>query len=165
MKFLIVSNRIRLAAFLSCALLFCIVSFECVAQTRAPAKAVLPRVGTIKDYPATGLMTGCGNLYFYKEAHAKSTEANYVFLSRGDGSNAWMNLNGRDVRLQKIKSTAGQKEKSHRYLYRYGATRITVEFQGPSQGDAGDDPMFRMKITLRSGQVVRVVKAVGSSDC
>jgi len=111
-------------------------------------------------------MTGCGNLYFYKAAQAKSTDSNYVFLSRGDGSNAWMNLNGRDVRLQEIKSVASRKAKSHRYLYRYGATRITVEFQGPSQGDdAGDDPMFRMKITLRNGRAVRVVKALGSSDC
>jgi hypothetical protein len=145
-------------------LLVCHCSVVVSAQT--PPQRSLPGVGTVKDYPATGLMTGCGNLYFYKAAQAKSTSANYVFLSRGDGSNAWMNLNGRDVRLQKIKSGAGQKEKSRRYLYHYGATRITVEFEGPSQGDAaGDDPMFRMKITLRNGGAVRVVKAVGDSDC
>jgi hypothetical protein len=136
-----------------------------VGSAQTPQKPSLPGVGTIKDYPATGLMVGCGNLYFYKAAQAKSTEANYVFLSRGDGSNAWMNLNGRDVRLQKIKSAAGQKEKFRRYFYRYGSTRITVELEGPSQADAGDDPMFRMKITLRNGRGVRVVKALGSSDC
>ena len=145
-------------------LLICLCSGVAGAQT--PRKSSFPGVGTIKDYPATGLMTGCGNLYFYKAAQAKSTSANYVFLSRGDGSNAWMNLNGRDVRLQKIKSAAGQKQKAHRYLYRHGATRIPVEFEGPTQGDAaGDDPMFRMKITLRNGSAVRVVKAVGDSDC
>ena len=141
--------------------LICVYAINSTAQTSK--KSSLPRIGTIKDYPATGLMTGCGNLYFYKAAHAKSSEANYVFLSRGDGSNAWMNMNGRDVRLQKMKSAAGQKEKTRRYEYRYGATRITVKVEGPSTGDA--DGMSRMKITLRNGRAVRVVKAVGSSDC
>src|SRR3954463_12990680 len=74
-----------------------------VASAQTPPQRSLPGVGTIKDYPATGLMTGCGNLYFHKRGQ-KPTDASFVFLARGDGSNAWMNLNGRDVRLKQIKT-------------------------------------------------------------
>ena len=87
----------------------------------------LPRVGTIRDYPATGLMTGCGNLYFYKASDTASGDANYVFLSRGDGTHAWMNLNGRDVLLRKIKSRGDRKFRRHSYSYR--DVRITVELE------------------------------------
>jgi hypothetical protein len=136
-----------------------------VAGAQTPPQSSLPRVGTIKDYPATGLMTGCGNLYFYKAGHQGSREANYVFLSRGDGSHAWMNLNGRDVLLRKIKSTARGKQKNRRLSYLYGNVRITVDFEDAPDDANGDGDTMRMKITLRNGGTVRVVKAVGSSDC
>jgi len=89
-----------------------------------------------------------------------------VFLSRGDGSHAWMNLNGRDVLLRKIKSTARENQKSRRLSYRYGGVRITVDFEDFSPDDtSGDGTTMRMKITLRNGRDVRVMKALGSSDC
>jgi len=126
----------------------------------------IARIGTIKNYPATGLMTGCGNLYFYKAGQENSRDANYVFLSRGDGSHAWMNLNGRDVLLRKIKSTARENQKSRRLSYLYGGVRITVDFEDFSPDDtSGDGTTMRMKITLRNGRDVRVIKALGSSDC
>jgi hypothetical protein len=168
MKLLIASNRMRYAAALSCALLLCVVSFECVAQTRAPAKAVLPRVGTIKDYPATGLMTGCGNLYFYPASRPGASDDPYVFLARGDGGNAWMNLGGHDVRLRQIRLTRRGNQKPRPYYYRFGKVRITVLFEAfkPEDGPAEEgDSMFKMKITLRKGRAVRIVRAVGGSDC
>jgi hypothetical protein len=110
--------RVRLLTSAASAVLICFFSFAGAAQV---AKNSLPRVGTIKDYPATGLMTGCGNLYFYKASDANSTTANYVFLSRGDGSHAWMNLNGRDVRLQQIKSGVRANPKLRGYFYRHRA--------------------------------------------
>jgi hypothetical protein len=133
-------------------------SFDGVAQGKQ-----LPRVGTIKDYPATGLMTGCGNLYFYPANKVDSSSAAYVFIARGDGSDAWMNLGGRDVRLQQVKS-----RKPRQYSYRLGTLHITVvieNFKPESAPVAESDPMFRMKITLRRGQAVRIVRAVGDSDC
>jgi hypothetical protein len=135
------------------------------ARAQTVKRTSFPRVGTIKDYPATGLMTGCGNLYFYKAAPAKSDGANYVFLSRGGGDNAWMNLNGRDVRLKQVKS-ASANTKSRRYDYRYGDLRLTVVFEDfkPRNPDESDH-MFKMKIILRKGREVRVVHAVGSADC
>lgn len=144
--------------------LMCLVGAAGATQA---ATTSLPKVGTIKDYPATGLMTGCGNLYFYKAGDRQSGDANYVFLARGDGSDAWMNLNGRDVRLRKIKSNTGQNQKGRRFLYRYQDISIAVDFEDFAPEDAGgeNDPMFKMKITLRKGRAVRVVRAVGSADC
>jgi hypothetical protein len=138
-----------------------LLSIPGTAQT--PKRNPLPKVGTIKDYPATGLMVGCGNLYFYKTADANSTTANYVFLSRGDGGNAWMNLNGRDVRLRQIKSRADRK--FHRYSYRYRDGRITVEFEDYTAPAGQTEHTSKMKITLRRGGKVRIVRAVGGSDC
>jgi hypothetical protein len=141
-------------------LLICFLPIFGPAQT---ANHSLPRVGTIKDYPATGLMTGCGNLYFYKAADANSTTANYVFLSRGDGSHAWMNLNGRDVRLRKIKARGDRKFR--RYSYRYREVRITVEFEEYTPPAGQIEHTSKMKITFQQGRRVRVVQAVGGSDC
>jgi hypothetical protein len=124
------------------------------------------RIGVIKDYPATGLMTGCGNLYFHRRGQA-ATDTNYVFLSRGDGSDAWMNLNGRDVRLQQIKKGASANPKLHRLSYRHGGWQITVFIEDfkPKTAASESDGMSQMKITVRKGRDVRVVQAVGDSDC
>jgi hypothetical protein len=129
---------------------------------------VLPRVGTIKDYPAAGLMTGCGNLYAYPVQRTNPSPEAYVFLSSGDGGNAWMNLGGRDVRLQQIKRSSDKKRKPQLYSYRLGTLRINVIIEAfkPQGSVVGEsDPMFKMKITLRRGRVVRVIRAVGDSDC
>jgi hypothetical protein len=125
-----------------------------------------PRIGLIKDYKATGLMTGCGNLYFYQR-RAGATDADYVFLARGDGSNAWMNLNGRDVRLRLISKSATGKQKPLRLTYRYGDFQITVviEHFKPKTTAGDSDPMYQMNITARRGTAVRVARAVGDSDC
>lgn len=170
MKLLIPSNCSRSVAFFAGALLLSILSVDCLAQSkrRNPAKDSLPRVGTIKDYPATGLMTGCGNLYFYPASRVDTSAAAYVFLSRGDGDNAWMNLGGRDVRLRQIKSSSRENREPHRYYYRLGRLRITVLFEDFKPENAlveEGDSMFKMTIILRKGNATRIVRAVGDSDC
>lgn len=142
-------------------LLICFLPITGPAQT---ANHSLPRVGTIKDYPATGLMTGCGNVYVYKVADADSSTANYVFLSRGDGSHAWMNLNGRDVRLRQTKSGAGARRPRSEF-YRYGNVHIRVETKPFTPRAGRPEHMFKMKITLRKRRAVRVVHAIGDADC
>jgi len=144
--------------------LLCISAIDCAAQR---PDNLLPRVGTIKDYPATRLMTGCGNLYFYRATNANSSAAGYVFLSSGDGSNAWMNLSGRDERLRQIKLSRS-KRNARRFEYHLGTLRISVLFEGfkrENEAIGEDEPMLRMKITLRREPAVRIVRAVGSSDC
>lgn len=164
-------SGIRVAGVLCGALMVCILSFAGVAQSkqRSLHRDVLPRVGTIKNYPATGLMTGCGNLYFYPAVQARSSDADdYVFLASGDGNNAWMNLGGRDVRLRQVKSLTRENRKLQRYSYRLGNLRVSVVIEAfkPEGEPVGEgDAMYKMKITLRRGRAVRIVRAVGHADC
>ena len=161
-------SRIPSIAF--CALLLWTILLQSVAQDRRRDQHtdVLPRVGTIKDYPATGLMTGCGNLYAYPVPRTNMAPEAYVFLSGGDGNNAWMNLDGRDVRLRHVKQFSGKSRKPQQYFYRLGTLRISVVIEAFKPDGAGvreADPMFKMKITLRRGHLARIIRAVGDSDC
>lgn len=170
LKLSIVPRGIRWPAVLGCGFIICLLSFDGSAQgqRRHPNKDRLPRVGTIKDYPATGLMAGCANLYFYPAVHAGASGADYVFLARGDGNIAWMNLGGRAVRLQQIRSLTREGTKMRRYHYRWGNLRVSVviqDFKPENVPVAEGDPMLKMKITLRKGRAVRIVHALGGADC
>jgi len=157
-------SRVLPLTFGLCCLLVCISGPDCAGQTTNG----LPRVATIKNYPATGLMTGCGNLYFFPTSHATSSATDYVFLARGDGSNAWMNLGGRDVRLHQIKRSTRAIRQNKSYEYRLGKLRISVaieNFKPAKEPVSEGDSMFKMKITLRKGRAVRIVRAIGDSDC
>lgn len=134
--------------------------------TQNRKKVAVPRVGTIKDYPATGLMTGCANMYFEFANQIRNTSADYVFLSRSGGENAWMNLDGRDTRLALLKTTiwhkADESGRRTRYDYRAGAARTGVFIEAR---ETSDDYTLVLKIVMRVGRAVRVVKALGSADC
>ena len=130
----------------------------------------LPRVGTIKDYPATGLTVGCGNIYSRLPRQPESAGGNYVFISNSDGGNAWMNLGGRDVRLRQIRRAARDVRNGRdasRFEYRWGSLRVGVAFTEVKPGDPlyDEDIMFRLRITLRRGRAARTVRAVGYADC
>jgi hypothetical protein len=138
--------------------------FDCYAQKSK--RPVLPRVGTIRDYPATGLATGCGNSYYYFAGQAKTPGADYVFLANGDGRVAWMNLDGRDTRLRFIRNRRS-KVPPFRTYYRWKDVFITIAvepFNSPEKV-AADDPLSKMKITLRHGRVVKTIIAAGEADC
>jgi hypothetical protein len=130
-----------------------------------PKRDSAPRVGVIKDYPATGLTVGCANLYFEYAKRARSSPVEYVFLSRSQGENAWMNLNGRDTRLILLKAiiwykSDGQARRT-RYDYSAGRTRVSV-FIEPRE--VLEDYTLVMKIIVRNARARREVKAIGSSD-
>jgi hypothetical protein len=131
-------------------------------------KDVLPRIGTIKDYPATGLMTGCSNLYFMLPKDGASLAQKYVFLARGNGADAWMNLGGRDIRLKQINSARRPNKIPVRYNYRWRKVSVNVvirDFKPRRKTDNADEFMFAMTITLRKGRAVKTLRAVGSADC
>ena len=134
--------------------------------TQNRKKVVVPRVGTVKDYPATGLKTGCANMYFEFANSSRRTSEDYVFLSRSGGENAWMNLDGRDTRLALLKTTiwhkADKSGRRSRYDYRAGVARLSVFIEAR---ETADDYTLAMKIVVRVGRAVRVVKALGSADC
>ena len=127
----------------------------------------LPRVGRIKDYPATGLTAGCGNLYFYFERRTGRTGADYVFISNGDGTLVWMNLDGRDTALKIVKTPKTIKIPFRaNYLWKRILIDVFVEdFKPPDAPYAEGDSMFRMKIILRRGRALKTIRAVGDADC
>ncbi|HEU4387236.1 MAG TPA: hypothetical protein VFV34_05525 [Blastocatellia bacterium] len=131
------------------------------------SRSRLPVVGEIKDYPATGLTTGCPNYYFFFPEKAGSTSAMYVFLSRERGEDAWMNLDGNDTRLKLLKAERPRKvgaETEERYLYRAGPTEIGVQIKH-SKGEQYEEFPLKMIITLRKGVLSRRIRAIGFADC
>ncbi|HWS54922.1 MAG TPA: hypothetical protein VN228_12375 [Pyrinomonadaceae bacterium] len=125
------------------------------ARRKGAVASRVPRVGTIKDYPATGMMVGCGNSYFVPAGQVERAGENYVFLARHGGDGAWMNLDGRDTRLTLLRASGARTE------YRAGATRISVRAE-----PTGDDTYsVKLTIVLRRGRARRVVRAVGYADC
>ena len=136
------------------------------ARENPQAAASLPRVGVIADYLATGLMTGCGNVYVTPVADRAKSPPPYVFLSGPEGENAWMNLDGRDTRLKHLKSwTSEEADPMQRTFYSdysFGAVRVHIV----SRPDhASVDGVSRVKIILSHGKARRVIDALGSSDC
>jgi hypothetical protein len=114
-------------------------------------------------------MTGCANLYFYS-AVVQTWPANnvYIFLARGDGSTAYVNLRGRDVHLQQIKSATRESRGLCRYYYRFGKLRVSIVIENVKPDNApvaGGDAAFKITITLRKGRALRTVRAVGDADC
>jgi hypothetical protein len=141
------------------------------AQTKSKLKSrnllLIPRVSVIKNYQATGMMTGCGNLYFVFPGKKESLEEEYVFLARKEGRDGWMNLDGRDTRLKLLKPKTFRKglmETKWQYDYRAGKTLISVLVRN-NKLESDDDYPFLMTITLKNGSSVKRVKAIGYSDC
>lgn len=135
--------------------------------TKRSLKARLPRVGVIKDYPATGMQTGCSNFYFVFPQKPKPLEERYVFLAHSDGD-AWMNLDGRDTHLTYLRTKITRPNTARTrwlYFYRAGRILITVSIINNPRYRSDDDYPYSMTITLRRGRAVRRVKAVGSADC
>lgn len=138
--------------------------FATVGAQHRPAQ--LPRVGSIKDYPATGMTVGCGNLYVELAGTTNNAGEKYVFLSRGDGSNGWINLNGRDVNVRLLRTDTVYSSEDVfvvRHLYRYRRVSIIVTIHRDGQPDA--DGRMRMSIKVKRGRSSRSFDAVGTSDC
>lgn len=146
------------------ATLFIIATF--FAAAAAQRGSGLPKVGRIKDYPATGMTVGCGNLYVEREGTTNNSGDKYVFLSRGNGSDAWMNLDGRDIKLRLLRTdTTYSTEESFvvRHLYRYAGVSIIVTIRRDGEPDA--EGGTKVSIMIRKRRLNRTFAAVGSSDC
>jgi hypothetical protein len=132
----------------------------------AQARTSLPRVGLIKDYPATGMTVGCGNLYSELVGTKNNSGDKYVFLARGDGTDGWMNLNGRDTKLRLIRTDteySGEQPTVVRHVYRYARSQIIITITPRSETDP--DGQTPMTISLKRGRATRDFHALVSSDC
>jgi hypothetical protein len=163
-KNLISKSRPVVSSALCVAVLVLTLPLDCAARATERRKGRAPRVGTIKDYPATGMMTGCGNSYFHFPRQAAS-DTSLVFIASGDGNFAWMNLDGRDTRISLVRAMTWYEKEAGvkwRHDYRAGATLISTV----SVRDERDvDEPIRMTITIRRGRAARTVRVVGSADC
>ena len=163
-KKFISKSRPVISAALCVAALVSTLPFDCAARATERRKGRTPRVGTIKDYPATGMMTGCGNSYFHLPRQAAS-DTSLIFIAPGEGNFAWMNLDGRDTRIRLLRTTTWYEKEvgvKWRHDYRAGATLISTV----SVRDERDvDNPVRMTITVRRGRAARTVRVVGSADC
>ena len=163
-KLSISKSRPFISAALCVASLVSILPLDCAARAAGRRNGRAPHIGTIKDYPATGMMTGCGNAYFHFPRQAP-TDTNLVFITPGDGNFAWMNLDGRDTRVSLVRTTTWyEKEEGVKWRqdYRAGATLITTV---SVRDESGADEPIRMTITVRRGRAARTVRVVGSADC
>jgi hypothetical protein len=127
-----------------------------------PKRNMLPRVGTIKNYELRhAVPDGCNNhsVRWHEDAVTD------IYLSNADGSNALMNLDGRDVPLTLVKTTLYYRDQYGTALayheYRAGATRITVSFMQLSDYTS----FYQAKIVLRRGHTARTIRAVGAPQC
>jgi hypothetical protein len=137
------------------------------SKSRSTPNNRIPSVAEIKDYPATGLTSGCPNYYFFLPQRAGRTSAGYVFLAREKGVDAWMNLDGRDTRLKLLKAERPRKvgaETEERYSYQAGATEIRVQLKY-SDSERYEEFPLKLLITLRRGLLIRRVRAIGFVDC
>ena len=107
------------------------------------------------------MTVGCGNGYYYFEHQARLPRADYVFISNGEGTVAWMNLDGRDVRLRFVRRRP-TKIYPYRFEFRWRDVSIVAIFEGDKPGE---DSLSGLKIILRRGQRTKTVRALGESDC
>ena len=155
----------RLCAALLCAAF--LLPADCAAQGGA-RRGGLPRIGTIKGYPeTTGLAAGCGNYYFHEPPYRpEEADSSLVFIANSDGTYAWMNLDGRDVRLMPVKLSRRDRRKSRGFYYRHGTLRVSVLFEKLAAGEQPDEDFtIKARIILRRGRAVRAARAVGYADC
>ena len=146
-------------------------SMSIIAQEGASSvKAPLPaRVANIKD---TSVVDGCG-CYFQFPAEWKQKQSDkYVFMEGIDDEGAWMNIDGKDMKLELVgssnESVWGVGSRSYK---RYRANGITVRVDnvvtrickpGDEQCESTD---YDATFTVTKAGRKRVIKAKGVCGC
>lgn len=129
---------------------------------RTRGGGTLPRVGLLdRDGPRSERVPGC-------DSHPLSLkeEADRLFFeSRPDGQDAWMNLDGRNVKLRLLKATLN-------YLDEYGTANAVYEYRHQDLAVTVSLPLFSdyvdwlpAKVVLRKGRAVRTLKAFVMPQC
>ncbi|HEX8735511.1 MAG TPA: hypothetical protein VF721_09325 [Pyrinomonadaceae bacterium] len=150
--------RIFIFLFLVC--LLSAGAFDCPAQKSK--KDVLPHVGRFRQDEETGAnRSGCDNhpLVFTKG------KDDVFFESRGDGLDAFMNLDGHNVKLRLLKTTVYYLDEYGTadavYEYRYKEIRITVSLRVLS--DYTD--WIPAKVVIRKNRAARRLNVFVAPQC
>lgn len=140
------------------------------AQTRRAARRRAPRVREIVNTSEVSKTVSCG-FYFQFPTKPDAPTGRYVFISQMNGRDAWMNLDGRDTRLELVRISPYPKERigARRWIdYRaHGgyAVRVETTVVGLSDENNYEPTRFRVRFTVSRRGRAAVVRAVGSAGC
>lgn len=143
--------------------LICLAANLCAAQKkRERRKGVLPRVAVLKSGEPRGATTGgCDNhLLVFGQDSGK-----LFFESNPNGLDAWMNLDGRNVKLRLLKTTLYHTDE-YGYanaFYDYSYKKIRVRVNLPLLTDY--TTYQAAKLTLINGRASRAIKAFTAPQC
>jgi hypothetical protein len=140
---------------------FLLAHFPAFGQQSVRRRQSLPRVGVIGKYEfPSAFAEGCANRWIRSAKSAAD-----IFLSTGDGTDAWMNLNNRVRQLRLLKLTLRYKtrngEPSTIHEYRFGKTRISVRLWKLNE----NAPTYQAKITLQNGRAKRTIYGEMQPQC
>lgn len=116
---------------------------------------------------------GCGCYFSFNKADDRARRLVFFASHEGNGNTAWMNIDGRDVRLRLVKETK-PKEKirvGSRYTSRYAAGDVTLDvirvvtWLCPPRDEGCEITKYSTTITIRKGSRTQVVRTVGSCGC
>jgi hypothetical protein len=147
-----------------------IVAAPVCAQARRAARQSAPRVAEIADRSEVSRTVSCG-FYFELPKKVETGSNSYVFISQMNGREAWMNLDGRDVRLGLVRISPYPKERlgARRridYHARGGYTvRVETTVVGLSDENNYEPTRFHVRLTVSRGGRTRIVRAVGTAGC
>jgi hypothetical protein len=129
---------------------------------RTQGRSDLPRVGMIeRDGQRSTGVPGCDShpLSFKKGAD------DLFFESHPDGLDAWMNLDGRNVKLRLLKTTLHHLDEygAANAVYEYRHRNVAVTVSLPVVSDYVD--WLPAKVVLRKGRAVRAIRAFVMPQC
>lgn len=154
-------RQMKIFIFLILICLFSASAFDCPAQTKKRNR--LPRVAKIRpDEDIGAIRSGCDN----HPITFTNGGDDLFFDSRGDGLDAYMNLNGHNVKLLLLKTTIFYLNDDYDttnaiYEYRIKKTRITVSLRMLTDYTV----WIPAKVVMRNGQAVRRFNAFVSPQC
>jgi hypothetical protein len=135
-----------------------------VDQYRSALKTE-PLIAPIADQ---GLVSGCGCSFHFPSDSQMRT----VFGSNMDESHAWMNINGRDVKLRLIRSTHPRNERvgsrtSETYQalsIKVSAVLVTTRMCGPLEEDC-EVTNYEATFTVTKGKHKKTLRLIGGCGC
>jgi hypothetical protein len=127
-------------------------------------------VGNIKN---SSSVDGCGCYSSFTKADSNASRHIFFASGEGNGEEALMNINGRDVKLPLVSETnpKGKVKLGSRYTSRYQSGDTTVDvvkivtWLCPPNDESCEVARFRVTLTIKKGNRSQVVQAVGECGC
>jgi hypothetical protein len=152
----------------------------CCVTLSAFAFLILLGAGTaygqieIAELKDPDVVMGCScSIQTAKEAK-KPNSQKFLFLSELGTDDAWMNINGKDVKLTRVKSTENEDDEykiGRRYYEEYSAKGIKVRIDYlttwicPPEDEGCEVTKFDITITVTKGEASKALKAMGLCGC